>query len=199
MDRAPESSMSPQALPRSLVAEIFQAMQGEYGTRFLNMWRTGQIVEGGEHHGKDAGLLNAMIRWGQRLAGFADRPDCIRRVLDALPADPPTLPAFCDLCRDAARRTPSAQAALPFKADPEKAKEASNRLMAQLSGKAGDYDPLLWAKRPKSQKSMDAVIDGAKRSLALAVILTDLRSAGICNEAGKLLKRYKGQGQWVTA
>lgn len=62
----------------------------------------------------------------------------------------------------------------------------------------GDYDPLLWAKKPKSQKALDYVIDGAKKSGQLRAILANLVESGITNEAGKLLKRYAGQGKWVT-
>ena len=171
-------------LPDAWISKIFDRFAGRYGSLFLDRWR-----------GCD--MANVRETWAEELAGFADQPERIGYALKAL-ADqqfPPTLPEFVAACR----RAPATEKnlALPYRADPERAKAATNRLMAQLSGRADDYDPLLWAKRPKSQKAMDAVIDGAKRNDSLRQILADLKAANICNEAGKLVKRYKGQGQWA--
>ena len=92
MDRADASLMSPQSLPERYVAKIFQEMQGNYGSRFLNQWKTGQVLA----DGTDAGIVNAMAMWGKKLAGFIDHPECIRRALDRLPNDPPSLPQFVE-------------------------------------------------------------------------------------------------------
>jgi hypothetical protein len=81
-------------------------MQGHYGTRFLNMWKTGQILP----DGTDAGIANAMNHWDKKLAGYASSPETIRKVLDNLPADPPSLPQFYDLLRHA--HTPENQLAI---------------------------------------------------------------------------------------
>ena len=59
------------------------------------MWRSGQA----DTNGDDVGLQNAMDMWAEKLAGFRERPDAIRRVLDTLPKHPPTLPEFVELCR----------------------------------------------------------------------------------------------------
>lgn len=72
-------------------------MQGHYGTRFLNMWKTGQILP----DGTDAGIANAMDLWDRKLAGFATTPETINKVLDNLPVDPPSLPQFRELLRQA--------------------------------------------------------------------------------------------------
>lgn len=77
------------------VRKLFGELQGSYGTRFLDMWRSGQTNLDGD----DVGLLNAMALWAEKLAGFRDRPDAIRRALDNLPPHPPTLPEFVGLCR----------------------------------------------------------------------------------------------------
>lgn len=61
------------------------------------MWRTGQILPDGQ----DAGMANAMSVWAERLGGYKESPDTIKRVLECLPADPPTLPQFLELCRHA--------------------------------------------------------------------------------------------------
>ena len=77
------------------VRKLFAELQGNYGTRFLDMWRSGQA----DTNGDDVGLQNAMDMWAEKLAGFRERPDAIRRVLDTLPPHPPTLPEFVALCR----------------------------------------------------------------------------------------------------
>lgn len=89
------SSTSERRLPSNWIQKIFATMQGHYGTRFLNMWKTGQILP----DGTDAGITNAMNQWDKKLAGWASSPETIRRVLDNLPADPPSLPQFCELLR----------------------------------------------------------------------------------------------------
>ncbi len=61
------------------------------------MWKTGQVLPDGQ----DAGFANAMNVWSERLAGFKDSPETIKRVLECLPLDPPTLPQFLELCRHA--------------------------------------------------------------------------------------------------
>lgn len=174
------------ALPDGWIERIFQRLEGRYGSLFLDRW-------------KGCDVANVKATWSDELAGFADRPDCITYALRSLSDQPfpPTLPEFIAACR----RAPVAekQQALPYRPDPERAKAAAGRLSQQMRGKSEEYDPLLWARCPKSQKALDYVIDGAKKSGSLATILSGLKASGICNEAGKLLKRYKGQGQWVTA
>lgn len=101
-----ESLTSPQAkrLPESWVHKIFGTMQGHYGTRFLNTWKTGQILP----DGMDAGVVNAMIHWAEKLGGFTENPECIKHALAMLPPEPPTLPQFVELCRNAPRKQPIA-------------------------------------------------------------------------------------------
>lgn len=61
------------------------------------MWKTGQMMP----NGQDAGFANAMTVWAERLGGYKDSPETIKRVLECLPLDPPTLPQFLELCRHA--------------------------------------------------------------------------------------------------
>jgi len=89
------SLTSERALPNKWIQKIFATMQGHYGTRFLNMWKTGQVLS----DGTDAGVMNAMDHWKHKLAGWADHPETIKRVLENLPADPPSLPQFCEMMR----------------------------------------------------------------------------------------------------
>ena len=99
MDMSAGQSTLRQPLPMGWVRKLFGELQGNYGVRFLDMWRSGVVPEDGPNKGEDLGVLNAMSLWAEKLAGFRDRPDAIRRVLDNLPAHPPTLPEFVGLCR----------------------------------------------------------------------------------------------------
>lgn len=99
-----ESSTQHQSkrLPDSWVQRIFSTMQGHYGTRFINMWKTGQILP----DGNDAGILNAMHHWSEKLGWYGDHPECVKHVLEHLPEDPPSLPQFLNLLRTAPRIEP---------------------------------------------------------------------------------------------
>jgi len=93
-------------LPGHWVAKIFRELQGFYGSRFLDMWRIGQLLP----NGQDVGIENAKAVWGEKLAGFADRPESIKRALESLGTHPPTLPEFIGLCR---QHSPSIPDLLP--------------------------------------------------------------------------------------
>jgi len=84
------------------MAKIFSSMQGYYGTRYTNMWKTGELLPNGE----DAGHINMMRVWAEKLGGFQDHPECIAHALENLPDTPPTLPQFIDICRRAPRKEP---------------------------------------------------------------------------------------------
>ena len=86
---------SPRRLPEKWVKKLFAELQGNYGSRFVDMWRSGQILA----DGTDAGLKNALAQWSEKLVGFSDQPERIRKALSALPPYPPTLPEFIALCR----------------------------------------------------------------------------------------------------
>lgn len=192
-----ESSTSRQPLPERYVAKIFAEMQGNYGTRFLNQWKTGQVIESGEHAGKDAGVVNAMSHWGHKLAGFVDHPECIRYVLDRLPADPPSLPKFIELCRAApAKEVP----ALAHKLTPEdhermaKAARDAKRAVEKLSSDKVDF----WATHPRSHEHLRFIFSAAQNAPRFAEGIKQMVKDGICTAEGKLLKAYRG-GAWVSA
>jgi len=61
-------------------------------------------------------------------------------------------------------------------------------------------DPLLWAKRPKSQSAMDLLIRGVKQKdgdQRLVEIHSGHLANGICDESGNLLLRWDGV-RWVS-
>jgi len=195
MDRAPESLM-PNALPQRYVAKIFQELQGNYGTRFLNQWKTGQVLD----DGTDAGVVNAMAMWGKKLVGFIDRPDCIRQVLDQLPPEPPSLPQFVELCRDAARRMGSTQAALPHKmtaADHERVAQAARD--AKRAVECADMDKVeFWATHPRSHHHLRFILDAAKNDHSFEKHVETMVNTGVCTAEGHALKLYR-DGSWVPA
>ena len=128
-------SLTPQArqrLPDNWVQKIFATMQGNYGSKFLNMWKTGQILP----DGNDAGIVNAMNHWAEKLGGYHDHPDTIRKVLDNLPVDPPTLPQFLQMLRHS--YTPPDTPVLERKWTPEelaKNRQRVRELLATLNMK----------------------------------------------------------------
>ena len=54
------------------------------------MWKTGQTLP----DGRDAGIVNAMDHWAEKLGGYKDHPDTLKRAMENLPLEPPTLPQF---------------------------------------------------------------------------------------------------------
>ena len=85
--------MKPSRLPDGWIQRVFASMQGNYGTRFMNQWKTGQLLP----DGNDAGIVNAMNHWSERMAGVS--AETIKRALDQLPPEPPSLPQWMDLLR----------------------------------------------------------------------------------------------------
>jgi hypothetical protein len=80
-------------LPDNWIQRIFATMQGNYGTRFMNQWKTGQTLP----DGSDAGVVNAMNHWSEKMAGTSAAT--IKRALEQLPEEPPSLPQFLALLR----------------------------------------------------------------------------------------------------
>lgn len=113
---AESSTLRRAPLPSEWVEKIFREMHGHYGTRFLDMWRTGQVA-----NGADVGLENAKAVWAEKLAGFVGSPERIGKALQCLPAHPPTLPEFVSMCRQ--QHADDKTLALPAPVDKRKASE----------------------------------------------------------------------------
>lgn len=186
-DQKAGSSTSHRALPDSWVAKIFQTMLGNYGSRFLNQWKTGQTLP----DGTDAGLKNAMAFWADKLGGFSEQPERIRRVLDSLPADPPSLPQFVELCRlSRADEKPL----LPHKSTPEERdhqREMSKRLGDAIgSAKLRDGIDEHWATHPRSVTQLQWIFSAAERDPRFRPCIAQMVDDGICTADGRLLRRY---------
>ena len=96
------------------------------------MWKIGQTLPDGQ----DAGVVNAMRVWGEKLGGFIDKTEAIKVVLTSLPSEPPTLPQFMELCRSAASRIGAARPALDHKLSPEEI-DRNRQRAAELAAKLG--------------------------------------------------------------
>lgn len=175
------------ALPETWICKIFKRLEGRYGSLFLDRW-------------KHCDMANVKSVWAEELAGFQDNPGAIGYALKALQDQqfPPTLPEFLAACRRAPGANPPALITRkPTPEEAERSREMAEQAARAVKKSAG-YDGLLWAKRPHTQCAMDRIADAKKqpaRFRELADIFDGLVSAGVCNEAGKLLKRWDG-GQW---
>lgn len=190
----PASATSPgshSVLPDAWIEKLFQKFEDYYGAKWAAQY--GSFPR-----------ERVKRTWSEELAGFAAKPECVASALSAQKSNPfpPTLPEFLGLCREALRRigddVKPMLAHKPTADDRAKVLAMINKAANSITGR-DEYDPLLWARKPKSQKAMDMVIDGAKKSERLRAVLEELRETGVVSEVGKLLKRYKGSGQWVTA
>lgn len=175
-------------LPRAWIERIFLRLQGVYGSQFTAKYTSGQHI-----NGRDSGYENAMAVWGEELAGFSENSEAIVYALQNLEAKfPPNVREFAELCRRAPRpELPALPAPEPDKQKIEAAALEAKRVTA------GKNDLLRWAKRPRSQFALDAVIDLAKRDRVFAGFLEELREAGRV-EGEKLVQRWDGQ-QWLRA
>ena len=175
--RLPEQ---PRALPDAWIDSLFDRLEAAYGSKWLNMWG-------------NTNLANVKALWAEKLAGFSDNPKAMSYALNALDEHPfpPTLPEFLALCRKAPQIE---RQALPApEANPAKAAEFSNSAKKVTAiGK----DPLGWARRPKSQIALNAVMDLVNEGDSrFEEILNDLTAAGHAI-AGRLMNRWDGFG-WV--
>lgn len=167
-------------------------MQGNYGSRFLNQWKTGQTLADGQ----DAGVRNAMNVWAEKLGGFIDAPGVFGAVLASLPDDPPSLPAFVALCRAEMARSRDNQMKIEHRPTPEEKAKADQAADAALSAMRGmtNRDHLAWAKYPRSALAFQAVLGLAQKGDSGFIgILSDLKRGGI-TDGVKLLKCWDGQG-----
>ena len=80
-------------LPDGWIQRLFATMQGNYGTRCMNQWKTGQTLP----DGSDAGVVNAMNHWADKMGGTSAAT--IKRALENLPEEPPSLPQWINLLR----------------------------------------------------------------------------------------------------
>jgi len=177
--------MATEPQPMAVINRLFGRLQGIYGNSFTGKFSTGFNAA----TQRDDGWENAKLVWAEDLAGF-DLDDIAYALRYVDPDRAPSSRQIVELCRKAPRKQTSLALPKPSPGDHERALAAINEAAKAITG-GEEYDPLLWAKRPKSQKAMDYVIDGARRSEKLRLILETLKVEGVVDAAGKLLKRYK--------
>lgn len=124
----------PCALPDRWVVEIFRRLELTFGSKFSNLWRNVDPAEMRAH-------------WAEKLGGFIDKPDALKQALEACESmgEPPTLPAFINACREAAKRQPHPEALPAPELSVEERMERAKQLDAAVS-KASGYDYKGWAK-----------------------------------------------------
>jgi hypothetical protein len=173
-------------------------LQGNYGSRFLNQWKTGQLAADGQ----DVGVVNAMKVWSEKLAGFGQNPDVFGDVLRDLPEEPPALPTFIEMCRKSAIRQRDGQQRLTHKQTTEEIEHQHEmaRKVADATKLAPGRDPLDWAKRPRSRAAMHMVATEAKRGrdIRFRAIFSSLVADGRATEDGNAVALWDGT-QWVGA
>jgi hypothetical protein len=165
-----ESSKSTQfkRLPDAWVAKLFQQLQGNYGTRFLNQWKTGQP----DSTGADMGVINAMGVWADSLGAFLDNPEAIKVALQSLPPEPPSLPQFVEMCHEKARRMASAAHHAMLSApplSPETRADLAQKLEFAVR-KAPAYDFKGWAKQLRAEYIAGGGLSGVQIERASATL-----------------------------
>ena len=181
MDMSAGQSTLRQPLKRSWVRKLFAELQGNYGTRFLDMWRSGVT----DTNGDDVGLQNAMDMWAENLAGFRERPDAIRRVLDTLPKHPPTLPEFVELCRQSCPKPD--HKALPAPNVPPSVIEARQAEAEAIAAKvAANVPSKAWAHKLRAR-----YLAGERLMMAQVALASDALGERWTDEDGKRACRPK--------
>jgi hypothetical protein len=162
-------------------------MAAMYGSKFADLWA-----------GTDIDQVKA--KWVEKLKPFAAHPGVVQAALKALDfhPNPPTLPTFVGLCRDAMRHFDTTPAALPYKPTPEDEERARNaaasaaKMIKKISGDGIDRH---WATHPKSVTHLKFIFDAANRDQRFAACIAEMVEKGICTEDGHLLKYYRDM-QW---
>ncbi len=161
--------------------KLFAELQGNYGTRFLDMWRSGVT----DTNGDDVGLQNAMDMWAEKLAGFRERPDAIRRVLDTLPKHPPTLPEFVELCRTSCPK--QGVKALPAPNVPPSVIEARQAEAQAIAAKvAANVPSKAWAHKLRAR-----YLSGERLMMAQVSLAPDALGEVWAEEGGKRMCRER--------
>lgn len=142
------------------MALIFRELQGAYGSRFLDMWKSGHT-----ENGMDTGMANAHAKWARELAGFEDQPERLRKALQQLPEHPPTLPEFKALAR---QQSVTLQSTLPA-STPDAARRAAN-LERIAALKINEAPGTAWARRLRERHMRGERLQKCQRDLASAAL-----------------------------
>lgn len=125
--------MSP--LPPHWSRHLFKTLQANYGSAWVRMWAP---------DGNAESLVEAMDVWAEKLGPFARRPEAIKWALEHLPSEPPTLPAFYELCSKAPR---AGENYLPLPAPEISNEEKQKRMESIEHWRRGRVDYTAWYRR----------------------------------------------------
>lgn len=186
----PMNATSPANQPASSergIDKLFGEMAAMYGSKFADLWAGTNIEQ-------------VKAKWVEKLKPFAAHPGVVQSALKALDyhPNPPTLPTFVGLCRDAMRHFDPTPAALPYKPtaeDEERARQAAKQAARVIKRRASDGIDTFWATHPRSHMQMKFIRDSAQNDARFRQCIDEMVEKGICTEEGHLLKTYR-DGQW---
>lgn len=186
---APSTSMDRTSLDPRWIDGIFEQMREAYGSQWIGKWSTGEVVALPNGAQIDKGMLGTKRLWAERLSGFAKQPDRIKRAMESLPLQPPSLPEFIALCRQQSGEKQRALSA-PRPA-PETVAPKIEAVSRKLAGKDGDF--LSWARTPPAPGCRGpwskAIIECAERgdSRFLPILQKHVDAGVITSERAKTI------------
>ena len=170
------------------IDRLFAEMAAMYGAKFADLWAGCNIED-----------VKAM--WVEKLKPFAAHAGVIQSAMKALEyqPNPPTLPVFLGLCRDAMRHVDtSPPSALPHKLtaeDHERARQTAEEVSRVVKPINGEGFNRHWATHPQCDRHLRFILEAATRDARFAACVTEMVRDGICTADGKLLKAYR-DGAW---
>lgn len=172
------------------IDRLFAEMAASYGSKLADLWAGADI----EH---------VKAKWVEKLKPFAAYPGVIQSAINALDhhPNPPTLPVFLGLCRDAMRHIEEPTPALPHKLtaeDHQRAVEAAEGIKRVLKRKVEDGIDKHWATHPRCHEQLKAIFEAAANDARFRPCIDQMIADGICTPEGKLLKVYNG-GRFIDA
>lgn len=189
-DRIPTSATSPANQASSSergIDRLFAEMEAMYGSKMADLWA-----------GTDIERVKEV--WVEKLKPFAVHPGVVQGALKALDyhPNPPTLPVFLGLCRDAMRHVDEPAKALPHKLTEEElerarvAAESAVKVVKPIRGEAIDVH---WGTHPAGHRHLKAIFEAAEKDRRFRPCVEEMVKNGVCTADGHLLKSYS-LGQW---
>lgn len=153
------------SLPDSWTDRIFAQLAVRYGHAFLGRW---------------AGLDMALVKadWARELTRYQQAPQAIAYALEHLPADPPTVGQFREICSRALRDD---RQILALENRPPPSPERMREALGRLQDASRDTSPLAWLHRLRAQRDAGMKLSKAQ---ADAVRRMDADGVGLARPVG---------------